>query len=409
MKLLRDLKDLNGKTVLLRSDLDAPHEGGKILNDYRILRSLDTIVFLQSRGAKVIIISKLGRPKESSKWEDRDQSESLRPVAELLANKLGKKPLAVSSKIPSYDIGHLILFTGDIRLQENLDLVKSAPQKDIILLENIRFYPEEAALDRNFAKWLAELADYYVNDAFAVSHRNETSVSVMPEFLPAYAGINLEAEIKSLNKVIELKANPFVLMMAGIKISDKIGVLRNLGKSADKILLGGGLANLFLKAKGYEIGKSKVETEKQDLAEELWRNYKDKIVLPVDAVVAKEDFTDVRVVTVDKVKKDDLILDIGPQTIYEFSKHLKTAEKMVWNGPMGLFENRTFSQGTMSLALLFASKCDDRCYGVVGGGDTLEAIAAAKIGEHISFISTGGGAMLEYLAGEKLPGIEALK
>lgn len=408
MKFLRELKDLSGKTVLLRTDLDAPHDGNKIMNDYRIQRSLETIKFLQEHGAKIIAISKLGRPKKSDNWEGRDQSESLRPVAEHLANLLGKKPLAVSNKIPKYDVGHLILFTGDIRLKENLQVVKEAPQKDLILLENIRFYPEEETLDQNFAKLLASMADIYVEDAFAVVHRTETSVSELPKFLPAYAGLNLEREIKSLDKAMELKASPFVLMMAGIKISDKVGAIRNLGKDANHILLGGGLANLFLKSKGYEIGCSKVETDKQSLAEELLRNYKDKIILPIDVVVGSEDYTNPRVVMIEQVKKDDLILDIGPKTILEFSKYIKNAKKMVWNGPMGLFEKKPFSQGTMSLALLFASKCDENCFGVAGGGDTLEAIAAAKIGEHISFISTGGGAMLEYLAGEKLPGITAL-
>ena len=408
MQYIRENKNLEGKTVLLRADLDAPHEGANILNDYRIRMALATIEFLYGQGAKVIILSKTGRPKTSADWASRDLSESLKPAAELLAQLLHKKPLATASKIPVYDAGQLVFFTGDIRLKENQEIIKNAAQKDIILLDNMRFYPEEEGCDREFGKVLASLGDLYVNDAFAVSHRAETSVTVLPTLLPAYAGLNLENEIKSLDKVLKIATRPFVLIMAGIKISDKIGILRNLGKSADAILIGGGLANLFFKVKGYEIGKSRVETEKADLAEELLRNYKESLILPVDVVVAKPDFSGVRVCAPIEVKSDEVIFDIGPETILEYSRYIKTAQKMVWNGPMGFFEQKQFSNGTKSIALIFASKCDENCFGVVGGGDTLEAIEAAKVGQHISFISTGGGAMLEYLAGETLPGIAAL-
>lgn len=365
--------------------------------------SLATIQFLRQQGAKVIVISKIGRPKG---W---DNSETLFPAAKRVADLLSLKLVSSDDSLPEYHgVPHFVFFTGDIRKKENRELLKRSPVHDIILLENIRFYDEEAQCDRGFGKLLAELGDMYVNDAFAVSHRSETSVTLLPELLQAYAGLNLEKEITAMQKVLQLKANPFVLIMGGIKISDKIAALKNLGASADSILIGGGLANLFFAARGYEIGKSKVELEKIGLAEEILRNYKSKLVLPVDVVVSREDYSGVRVCKPTEVKKDEAIYDIGPKTVLEFSKDIKSAKKMVWNGPLGVSKVKSFANGTMSIALLFASKCDKDCFGLIGGGDTLQAVSEAKVIEQISFVSTGGGAMLEYLGGDQLPGIKAL-
>lgn len=405
IKFIKTQKKLEGKTVLLRTDLDAPSRDGKILDDFRIRMSLPTIEFLHGRGAKIIIVSKEGQPQG---W---DESMSLRPAAERIAELMRKKMVVHSNHFPNYDAHHIIFYPHDIREPGRLEALKDSPSKDIIILENIRFYKEEQANDPKFAKMLASIADIFVNDAFAVSHRAEASVSSVPKYLPSFAGLNFEKELKGLTKALTLEKHPFILLMGGAKISDKIATLRFLGKKADKFLIGGALGNLFFVAKGYDIGKSRCELDKLNLAKDLLRNFKDKIVLPVDFVVAKESDhkQGIRVCAPDSIKKDEAMLDIGPKTILEFSKYIKSAGKMIWNGPMGVFEEKPFSHGTMSLAWLFASKSKGKAYGVVGGGDTLEAIDKAKVADQIDFISTAGGAMLNFLAGEELPGVRALK
>jgi len=348
MKFISELYKLQGKTVLLRADLDAPNENGKILDDYRICMAIPTIEYLQKRGAKIIIISKNGHK----------QNESLELVAGHLAKLLSKKFVVSDSKIPDYDPSHLIFFKGDISKPENIQTLKKSKTKDIIVLENIRFYPQETDGDINFAKQLASLGDVYVNDAFAMMHRNEVSIAILPNYLPAYAGLNVEKELYALNTALNLRAKPFVVMMGGAKISDKVCAIKNLGKKADRLLIGGGPANLFYLAKGYEIGRSICEKDQLPLAQDLLRNFKDKIVLPIDVVVADEKFQNVRISQADQVKKHELIYDIGPKTIMEFAKHIKTAKKLVWNGPVGFFERKEFSHGTMALAIIFASRCN---------------------------------------------------
>ena len=403
MHFIREQKNLKGKSILLRADFDDPHDGSRLLDDYRIKASTETINFLRQQGAKIIIVSKTGRPKGF------DAAESLFPAAQRLAELLDLKLVVYKDRLPEYDIKHLIFFTGDIRKEQDWQALKKSPDKDIILLENIRFYSEEEGLDYDFAKSLAGLADIYVDDAFAMAHRNEVTTSLLPEFMPGFAGLRVEKELKALDKLLTLKANPFIIMMGGAKITDKVGAIKKLGKSADKILIGGGPANLFFFAKGIEIGKSICEKDKVDLAKEITRNFKDKIVLPLDVLVAKSDFADPHFCDIDAVKKNEAIFDIGPKTILEFAKHIKAAKKMVWNGPMGQFEIKTFSHGTMAIAQLYASKCKASSYGVVGGGDTVSALAEAGVLDQIDFVSTGGGAMLDYLAGEKLPALVALE
>jgi len=403
MKFISQHKNLKGKTVLLRADFDDPHQGGRLLDDYRIRMSTETIKFLHQRGAKVIVVSKTGRP------DGFDVSESLMPEARRLADLLNKKLVVVKDRLPEYDLNHIIFFPGDIREQKNIDLIKKVHPKDLVVLENIRFYQEEQNLDRKFAKSLASIADLYVDDAFAMAHRNEVTTAVLPELLPGFAGLRLEKEIKALDKLLTSRTHPFLVLMGGAKISDKVGAIKSLGRHADKILIGGGPANLFLLAKGYEIGKSICEKDQLKLAKELWRNFKDKLILPVDVLVAKPDFSDPHFVGVDQVKKDQAIFDIGPKTILEFAMQIKTAKKMVWNGPMGHYEIKNFSHGTFAIAELFASKCQRNCYGVAGGGDSVSALTRAKVLDQIDFVSTGGGAMLDYLAGEKLPALEALE
>lgn len=400
MKYIREQKNLAGKTVLLRADLDAPEDAGKITDDFRVRKAVPTIKLLYEAGAKVIIISKNGHK----------HNKSLELVAYCLADLLQKKISITDKEIPTYDVGHLVLFKGNILEEQSQQAIKKAAPQNIVLLENIRFYEQEVNADVNFAKMLASLGDIYVNDAFAMAHRNEASVSILPQFLPSFAGLNLENEIKNLKKVLSLKANPFLVIMGGAKISDKVGTIENLGKSADKILVGGGPANLFFYAKGYEIGKSICEKNEIDLAKDLLRNFKDKIVMPLDVVVAKpETFADTHVTTPDKIRPNEAIYDIGPKTILEFSKHIKGAKKMIWNGPLGFFENRTFSHGTFAIAQIFAAVSQSKAFGVVGGGDTAAAVNQAKMADQIDFVSTAGSATLDFLAGKKLPALEALE
>ena len=412
MKFIRSLKSLKNKTVILRADFDVPHEGKKIFDDHRIRAVIPTLECLRKHGARVIVLSKLGRPEAVSDPVKWDKSESMEIAASHLAHLMKLKLVTIKDKFPNYDVPHIAFFGGDIRDKNNLEFIASGPAKDIVVVENMRYYPEEASGDLKFAKAIASFADLYVNEAFAVSHRSEMSVSVLPKQLPSYAGLNLEQEITALDRVLNSKATPSLAIMGGIKISDKVGAIKNLAKRFDTVLIGGGLANLFFLAQGLSVGKSKVEAEKVDLAKEFLRNFKKKLVLPIDVVVAKSvkgKFVDIRSCAPHEVKAHEMILDIGPKTILEYSGYIKNAKKMVWNGPMGLFEEKPFSYGTMSLALVFSARSQSKCFGVIGGGDTLEAAAKAKIVDKVDFASTGGGAMLEYLSGKTLPGLRALE
>lgn len=403
MKFLHDIPNPNGKTVLLRADLDEPHTGGQLLDDYRIRQSLPSIQYLLDHGAKVIVISKIGRPKKSF-----DPEQTLAPAAQRLADLLGRPMATLDADLAQSDVAPVLFFTGDIRKPEELAMVKDAPQHTLVVLENIRFYPEEENCDPDFAALLASLGDYYVNDAFAMSHRSEVSVSMLPKLLPAFAGLELEKELNALKKLTTLKVSPYIAIMGGAKISDKVETIRTLAAEADQVLIGGALANLFLKAKGFEIGLSFCESDKIALAEELLRNFKDKIVLPTDVIVSDQSREHIAIVSSDSVKPDQAIYDIGPKTILAFSTYIKSAKKMVWNGPLGLFEEQRFSTGTMSIGRIFAGRCQGFAYGIAGGGDTLEAINQAQIADQLDFVSTGGGAMLDYLAGKTLPGVAAL-
>ncbi len=402
MKFLSSQKNLLGKSVLLRADLDAPRDAIKVLDDSRIKASIPSIEYIFKQGASLVIISKSGRPKG---WQ---VEYSLKPIAEYLARLLSKNFVSTKEYSEQY-FNEVIFFEGDITKEGAVETVKKLCQKNIVVLENLRFYTSEEEPSPVFAKLLAGFADVFVNDAFAMMHRNEASISLLPKYLPSFAGLNVEKELNALNRLITFKANPFTVIIGGAKISDKIGTIKNLGKTADYILIGGGPANLFFLSQGFEIGASLCEKEELEVAADLMRNYKAKIVLPVDVVVAKtNDHEQVRVCKPNEVLKDETILDIGPQTTLLFSKIVKESKKMVWNGPMGLFEEKKFSHGTMSLALIFAARCRGFAYGLVGGGDTLDALNKARVLEQIDFVSTAGSATLEYLAGESLPGLKAL-
>lgn len=394
------------KTVLLRVDVNEPLTNGVLGDDFRIQKIIPTIQLLINRGCKVIICGHLGRP--NGKF---DKEFSLKPVAERTAELLGRKFISTDHAFPDYGINHLIFFSGNLENAATRRQILEIPQKDIIFLENLRFYSGEEKNSAFFAKQLSELADIYVNDAFAVCHRKAASVVAITKYITSFAGIVLEQELKNLSLVLNKPKKPFILLMGGIKISDKAKTLEYLGKTADTILLGGGLANSLFSSFGYEIGVSVVEKGATTIAKRIIRNFKNKLILPLDVVVAnkKMDKSSIRVSKIYEVKKNEVILDIGPKTILTFSKAMKSAKTLVWNGPLGHFEKKPFDTGTMSLAKVAGGISQGSCYGVVGGGETVDAIRIAAQADYIDHLSTGGGAMLEFLAGQKLPGIEALK
>lgn len=407
IKYLRTSK-IQNKAVLLRVDVNVPldKKTGQAADTFRMEQVIPTIKFLQEGGNSVIVCGHLGRPggKQDAKY-------TLRPVAQKLAELLGYKFLETNHKLPDYGINHLIFYTGNIAEDRHQNQLGKIPAKDVVLLENLRFYKGEEENDPVFSKKLSGLAEVYVNDAFGVDHRKAASVVGVTKHLPSFAGLLLEREIKSLDKVLKAPKKPFVAMMGGIKISDKVQTIENLGKRADKILLAGGLANLFFLSKGYEMGLSKVEKEAEKIAWQLEKNFKGKIVLPVDLVVADEkmDKGAIRVVEPHLVGKKEAVYDIGPKTILKYANELKSAKTIIWNGPLGLFEVKPFHTATMALARIVGGVATRKAFAVVGGGETVDAVRQAHQFQHIDHVSTGGGAMLEYLAGEKLPGLEALK
>ncbi len=405
---IKTLKTANikNKTVLLRVDVNEPIENGKLLDDFRIQKIIPTIEFLRKQRCKIIIVGHLGRPE--GRWT---KELSLRPVAHRIAELLNYKFVETKTRLPHYPIAHVVLYGGKITEPETKVALDAASSKDIIILENIRYYEGEEENSSVFAKKLASLADVFVNEAFAVSHRKDASVVAITKYLPSYSGLVLNEELRGLSQVLRGQKHPFVLMMGGLKISEKAHTLENLGKHVDMILLGGGIANSLLVDRGYEIGATPIETEAKAIAKRLLRNFKHKIQLPIDLVVAnkKMDASSIRVSDAHGVKKGELILDIGPKTILQYSRALKKAKTIVWNGPMGYFERKPFHTGTMSLARIIGGVSKGRCYSVVGGGETVDSLRLAKQEYFVDHVSTGGGAMLEFLAGKTLPGVEALK
>jgi phosphoglycerate kinase len=398
---------VKNKTVLVRGSVDAPvGDNGKISDDFRLCSFLPTIKYLLANGNKVIVCGKRGRAKGKVVSE-----LSLKPAAECLADLLGFKFVETDFKVPDYQIPHLIFYRGDFRNEKHQEQLSMVPHKDVIFLENLEFFEGELSDDAVFAKKLAGFADIYVDDDFSKAHHPVASNVGVTKKLPSYCGLLLEQEIKSLDLILKKVEHPFVVMTGGIKLSEKVGALQNLGKQADKILVAGGVANLLFKTKGYEIGFSKIEEGETKIAFEISKNFKDKLVLPLDVVVADKnlDKSSIRAVEPFKVTKDEQMLDIGPKTILEFAKIIKTAKTIVWSGPLGLFEKKPFDTGTMALARLLGGRGKGIAFVVAGGGDTVDAIRQAHQFEHFDHVSTGGGAMLEYLAGKKLPGIEALK
>ena len=388
-KTVRDL-DVAGKKVLVRVDFNVPlNDKGEITDDTRITASLPTIKYLLEQKAAVILMAHLGRPKGQVKPE-----LSLAPVAKHLGKLLGKK----------------ILFAPDCIGEAAKAAASKLKAGHILLLENLRFHKEEEKNDMEFAEQLASLADLYVNDGFGVSHRAHASVEGVTHFLPAAAGFLLEKEIQYVGQAVTNPLHPFVAIIGGAKVSDKIGVISNLLDKVDTLLIGGGVANTFLAAQGHKMGKSLVEEDKLELAKELLakaKKNKVKMLLPTDLVMAAAFAPDAEHVTegVKHLNQDYMALDIGAETSKAYAEALKDAKMIVWNGPMGVFEMDAFCKGTEAVAKAVAKS---RAVSIVGGGDSVAAIEKLGLAKRITHISTGGGASLEYLEGKVLPGVAAL-
>ncbi len=388
-KNIRDF-DVNGKKVLVRVDFNVPFDDqGNISDDTRIRASLPTIQYLLDHKAAVILMAHLGRPKGQV-----NPKYSLAPVAKYLGKLLGKK----------------VAFAADCVGAEAKSAAKKLKNGHVLLLENLRFHKEEEKNDMEFAEQLASLAELYINDGFGVSHRAHASVEGVTHFLPAAAGFLLEKEIEYVGKAVNEPLHPFAAIIGGAKVSDKIGVINNLLDKVDTLLIGGGMANTFLAAQGYAMGKSLVETDKLDLAKELLakaKKNKVKMLLPTDLVMADAFAADAKHENqpVNALNQEGMALDIGTETAKAYAEALADAKMIVWNGPMGVFEMDAFCKGTEAVAKAVAKS---RAMSIVGGGDSVAAVEKLGLAKRISHISTGGGASLEYLEGKVLPGIAAL-
>lgn len=385
---IKDL-DLNNKTVLVRADFNVPQDANlNITDDTRIRATLPTIKYILQKGAKkLVLMSHLGRPdgKVVEKY-------SLRPVAQRLKELTGEP----------------VKFLNDC-VGDNIKREIDAAQEKVVLLENLRFHAEEESNDANFARELSTLADLYVNDAFGTAHRAHASTEGVAHYLKSCAGFLLDKEIQYLGNAVQNPQKPFVVILGGAKVSDKIGVIENLLPKCDAILIGGGMAYTFLKAQGKAIGNSKLEKDKLDLAKSLLEKakvLKKDILLPVDHVVVDNVASDAKTETTgESIPDGKIAVDIGPKTVALFTEKLKAAKTIVWNGPLGIFEMDAFSKGTQELAKFIAGL---KSTTIIGGGDTAAAIAKFKLEEKMTHISTGGGASLEFLEGKTLPGVAAL-
>ena len=386
-----DQIDLKGKRVFIRVDFNVPmDEKNRVTDDTRILLSLPTIRFASEASGKVILASHLGRPKGK-----KDPKFSLAPVAERLSQLLGIK----------------VALATDCIGEEVQKQIGGMREGGILLLENLRFHPEEEKNEEGFSKALASLCDVYVNDAFGTAHRAHASTEGMTRFVKIVAaGFLMMREVESLEKALVSPQKPFVAILGGAKVSDKIGVIQNLLDRVTTLLIGGGMAYTFLKAEGFQIGKSLVEEDQIGFSLNLLEKAKGKIkfFLPSDHIAAERMDVQAKreIVKNDKIPSGWVCLDIGPETVKTFSEEIKSAKTIVWNGPMGVFEMEPFSQGTFAIAKAIANSS---AFSIVGGGDSVAAVNKAGVADRISHISTGGGASLEFLEGKKLPGIEALR
>jgi len=391
MKDLRDLKDLKNKKVLLRLDLNVPLKNGVIKDETRINKILPILKFLLKANSKIIIVSHIGRPEGKI-----NPKLSLKPICENLEDKLNQKIKLVSE---------------DFKKIKNTDLFKNLSE-NILVLENIRFYIEEEKNDLEFAKNLASFADIYVNDAFSCSHRAHASVSNITKFLPSYPGFQLSTEIDALQKVTINTENPITCIIGGSKISTKIGIIENLIPKFDNIIIVGGMANNILSYKNFPIGKSIHEENCNDIIKNIFetsKKYSCSIIYPDDVVTGRDFDSQPVVKELNNVQDDDMILDIGPNTIKKIDTVINSSKTILWNGPAGYFENPNFAVGSYEIAKSIVRKYkENSLYSVAGGGDTIAVLNKINAIDDFNFVSTAGGAFLEYLEGKKLPGISAL-
>ena len=381
--------EVSGKTVLVRAGIDAPlDDEGNVTDDTRIQEAVPTIKYLLQKGAKVVLLVKVGRPG----WK---VVESLRvtSIARRLSELLGQEVKALRDCVG----------------EEVEKAVSELKDGEVVMLENVFFHPEEETNDPVFAQQLAKLGKIYVNDAFSSSHRNQTSIVGIPKYLPSYAGLLLEKEIKALTAAVEKPRRPLVVVLGGAKVSDKIGVIRNLGAIADKILIGGAMMFTFYRSRGFDVGSSKSEADKVTLADDLLNEFSGKIMLPVDVIIADKFANDARsqVASASEIPSGWMGLDIGPESVRRFTKELSEAGTIIWNGPMGVFEFPNFAEGTTAIAKA-TSEMTGKATTIIGGGDTLSVVDKAGLKGKFSHTSTGGGAMLELLEGKELPGVAAL-
>lgn len=386
IKSIRNVKNLAGKTVLLRADFNVSIKDGRIKDDYKIVASLPTIRFLLRHKTRIIIITHL----DVNKSLPEKNKISSKPISVRLSQLLGKK---------------INWLDGCLGKKVSQAASKMKPE-EIILLENLRSCRAEVANDKKFAKDLAGLADIYVNDAFAVSHRNHASLNAIKKYISAYAGLLLEKEVINLHKAL-FPAEPLISVIGGSKIATKIKLIKNLAKKSSKILIGGALANNFIAAKGFTIGKSLADKLSISLARALVKKHKN-IILPVDVIVGGKKNKAALAKNILEVDKNDAILDIGPKTVRLYSHFLKKAGTIIWNGPMGKFEDRAYRHGTSAIARIIAARATGPAFAAVGGKETIEALRMTKMIDYIDWVSTGGGAMLAFLGGEKMPGLKGI-
>ena len=391
MNNIQDQENLNKKIVLLRLDLNVPIKDGIIADETRIDKILPVIEFLLKKKSRILVISHVGRPKGKV-----NKDLSLKPICENMEKKINQK---------------IKLIKEDIFKLKKEDLFKN-PDERIIFIENIRFYNEEEKNDLNFSKHLASLADLFVNDAFSCSHRAHASVSKITEFLPSFAGLQLETEINALKKVTTEIKKPITCIIGGSKISTKIGIIKNLIPKFDNIIIVGGMANNILNYKGHAVGKSIKEDKCEEIIDDIFKTSKKhscSIIYPEDVVIGKTMEDKSQTKELNEIAKDDLILDIGPKTIKKINNIIETSKTVLWNGPAGYFENPNFAIGSHEIAKkIIKKKKNNLIYSVVGGGDTVSLLNNLNAIKNFNFVSTAGGAFLEYLEGKELPGITAL-
>jgi len=391
-------RNLKGKVVLVRVDFNVPVKKKQVLDDTRLVASLPTIEYLVEKKAKVVLITHIGRPEGKTV-----ASLKVDPVVARLSELLKKK-------VKKLETGNWRLSDAKkVALVKEIDKLRPG---QVAMMENIRFSRDEAKDTGTLSQELAALADLFVLDGFAVAHRASASVSGVPKYIPGYAGKLLASEIIGLTKLLHEPKTPFVAVLGGAKMETKIPVMKNLVEKADAVLIGGGIVNTYLLAKGYKVGDSLVDKEFQVDAIRYCK--RKNVIKPVDVVVGTLNGKKVRVVSLKKTphqicKKGEGIFDVGPETLRLFAKHIKEAKTLVWNGAMGYFEQKPYDVGTLTIARLVASRSKGQAYGVIGGGETLQAMEMVGMMDDIDLVSTGGGAMLEFLAGETLPGIYALQ